>query len=208
MPTGVRPATSALSDAARQLVVPFDRLIGIGGGAERDASSRVHDGLSSSRASTSAKFTLTKISDENSSSGPELELRLIAAGEAVVAPVRASAIGIQRPVEGHALHRIQRGSARDFLVARLVGAALRLVQRPDAVLTHLQRDRSGGGALRSNSKRAVAEVHGCFAFLRHDARVQAWLSDVSTADGPLSRYRFSRLPDRPIVKSPITRSER
>ena len=74
----------------------------------RRPSSRVQDGLSSSRRRTSTRFTFTKISDENSSSGPELELRLVAAREAVVAAVRAAAIRVQRPVERHPLHRVQR----------------------------------------------------------------------------------------------------
>ena len=54
--------------------------------------------------------------------GPELELRLVAAREAVVAGVRAAAVRVQRPVERHALHRVQRRAAGDLLVARGVGA--------------------------------------------------------------------------------------
>ena len=39
-PTGVRPASSASSEPARELVVPLDRLIRIGRGAERDLLAR------------------------------------------------------------------------------------------------------------------------------------------------------------------------
>src|SRR6476659_502522 len=41
----------------------------------------------------------------------ELELRLISAREAV-------AVGIQSPVEGHALHLVEGGTAGDLLIAR------------------------------------------------------------------------------------------
>src|SRR6188768_4070425 len=48
----------------------------------------------------------------------ELELRLISAREAVVTGMRAAAVGIQSPVEGHALHLVDCGTAGDLLIAR------------------------------------------------------------------------------------------
>ena len=64
MPTGDRGVAQRFEHAARELVRALDRLIRIGGGAEADVSF-VHDGLSSSRRSTSTKLVLTKITDAN-----------------------------------------------------------------------------------------------------------------------------------------------
>ena len=59
--------------------------------------------------------------------GVQLELRLIAAREAVVTAVGAAAIRVQRPLhERHALAAIECGAAADFLVSRGVTAALRI----------------------------------------------------------------------------------
>src|SRR5207249_11584939 len=52
---------------------------------------------------------------------PKLELRVITPRKAVMAPMRAAAVGIQRPAERHALHRVQRRAARHFLIGRAVG---------------------------------------------------------------------------------------
>ena len=66
--------------------------------------------------------------------GVHLELHVIAAGEAVVAAVRAAAVRIQRPVERHALDAVQRRAAGDFLIAGLVGARFRLGERGGAAV--------------------------------------------------------------------------
>jgi hypothetical protein len=58
----------------------------------------------------------------------ELELRVVAACVAVVAGVRAAAIGIERPLEGHALHGVERRPALDLLISRRVGAPNRFGQ--------------------------------------------------------------------------------
>ena len=71
----------------------------------------------------------TRITDANSSSAFISNCVVVAAREAVVAAVRAAAVGVERPVEErHALDAVQRGAAGDFLVAGLVGAELRFGQ--------------------------------------------------------------------------------
>ena len=54
--------------------------------------------------------------------GVHLELDVIPAGKTVVAAVRAAAIGVQRPSERHPLDAVERRTADDFLIRRLVGA--------------------------------------------------------------------------------------
>ena len=61
-------AGSASIGAARQLVVPFDRLVADRWRCRRRRTRAVHDGRSSSRASTSTKFCFTRMTDANSSS--------------------------------------------------------------------------------------------------------------------------------------------
>src|SRR5262245_3679922 len=56
------------------------------------------------------------------------ELHVVPPCEAVVATVRASAIGVQGPVERHALDPVEGRSTDDLLVSRLVGATLGLRQ--------------------------------------------------------------------------------
>jgi hypothetical protein len=77
--------------------------------------------------------------------------------------VSTSAIRIQRPVERHALYRIQGRAAGDLLISRLVGAALGLVERFGPVLTNLQRYRLGG-------RRFTAEIEEGVGGRRHGFR--------------------------------------
>ena len=115
----------------------------------RRRTRRVHDGRASSRVSTSTKFCFTRITDANSSSAFISNCDVIAARVAVVAAVRAAAVGVERPVERHALHAVQRRTAGDFLIARLVGAPLGLGQRVAAAGLDGVRDvacRGFGGA--------------------------------------------------------------
>ena len=69
--------------------------------------------------------------------GTELELRLVAPREAVVAAVRAAAVRVERPVERHALDGVQRRPAGDFLIARRIRPPLRLVERRVAPLANV-----------------------------------------------------------------------
>ena len=96
-PTGVRPRVSASNRAPCQLVVAFDRLIRIGGRAERHlvalprrtiefALKHLHE---VALHEDDRRELVTRV---------QLELRVIPAGEAVVAGVRAAAVRIQRPV--------------------------------------------------------------------------------------------------------------
>ena len=112
--------------------------------------SRVHDGLSSSRLQHFGEVRLHEDHRREVIAGSELELRLIPAREAVVAAVRAAAIRVERPVEGHALDGIERGPAGHFLVARGVRAPLRLVEgRVLASVTDPERQRPRRGGLPS-----------------------------------------------------------
>ena len=101
------------------------------------------------------------MTDENSSPTAELELRVIAAREAVVAAVRAAAIGVQRPVERHALHGVQRRPAGHFLIAGAVGSVRGIRQAVDrAVLLHLIGDVPRRGLLRREIKEEGIDFHG------------------------------------------------
>ena len=138
-----------LQRAARQLVVTFDRLVGIGRGADGHLLARPRR-LVELAAQHFRKIRLHEDDRREVIARPQLELRLIPAREAVVAGVRAAAIRVQRPVEGHALDGIERGPASHFLIARRVRAALRLVERGVlAVVTDPERERPGRGRFRS-----------------------------------------------------------
>ena len=56
--------------SARQLVVALDRLIAVGGGAERDVARASTTACPARARSTSTKFVFTKMTDANSSSAP------------------------------------------------------------------------------------------------------------------------------------------
>jgi len=64
---------------------------------------------------------------------------------AVVAAVGAASVGIQSPLERHALDSIQRRPALNFLVARCVGATLCLGERSCPACFHQARDLPGCG---------------------------------------------------------------
>jgi hypothetical protein len=127
-----------------ELVMSFDRLIGIGRRADGDL-------LADPRRSVQLAAKHVDQVDLHEDDGrevvvrAELELRLVPPREAVVAGVRAPAIRVQRPAERHALDRIERRSACHFLVAGLIGAALRFVERGVAVLANLEGDGPSGG---------------------------------------------------------------
>ena len=79
--------------------------------------------------------------------GAHLELRVIAAREAVVATVGAAAIRIERPFERHPFHRVQGRTAGHFLIACAIGTVRGIRQSFDcAVLTDLVGDIPGGGS--------------------------------------------------------------
>src|SRR4029079_97992 len=91
----------------RELVQAFDRLITVGGRADRNEFT--------------APGWLPKLSPQNINEvrlyqnhrrelivGTQFELRVVAARVAVVTAVRAATIGIQRPLERHPLDRIER----------------------------------------------------------------------------------------------------
>src|SRR5438105_6889274 len=94
--------------------------------------------------------------------------------------VRAAAVWIQRPVEGHSLDGIQRRAARNLLVPRFVCAALCLVQRFGAALAHLQRNHSGSRFLAKIEER----VHA-FAISSPDPK------RPSTSTGRYSKYAIA-----------------
>ena len=128
--------------------------------------SRVHDGRSSSRVEHLDEVVLHENHRRELVVGVHLELRVIAAREAVVAAVRAAAIGVERPVERHPLDAVQRRTAGHFLIARLVGAALGLGQRGGAAVLDGIRDVAGGRLrlTRPRSKsRGKADIRFFFA---------------------------------------------
>ena len=139
--------------STRELVVALDRLVGIGGGSDGDRVTRPGR-LVELPAEYLDQIHLHEDQRRELVVRAELELRLITASEAVVAAVRAAAVRVQRPVERHALHRVQRRAAGDFLIARRVGAALRLVER--------------GGAAASSPSSAIVLVVGGAADCRKD----------------------------------------
>ena len=109
----------------------FNRLVGIGGGAEGHLLARP------GRAIQLALQNLDEVSFHQNDRrelvvGVHLELHVVAPRETVMTAVRAAAVGIQRPVERHPLDTIESGTARDFLIPRLVGAPLRFGQRRGA----------------------------------------------------------------------------
>jgi hypothetical protein len=124
---GRAAAVQRFERTARQLVVAFDWLVRIRRSADRHllADPRVmveliFQDLDQVRLHEDDRRELVP--------WPELELRLVAPGETVVAGVRTAAIGVQRPVEGHPLHAVQGRPAGDLLVASRVRSELGLVE--------------------------------------------------------------------------------
>ena len=97
-------ARQRLERAARQPVVPFDRLIRIGRRAEGDVLARPRRPIELAREHLD-EVALHENHRRELVVGVHLELHVVAAREAVVAAVRAAAIRIERPVERHALRR-------------------------------------------------------------------------------------------------------
>ena len=141
---------AGLEAAAGEGVAAFDRLIGIGGGAERDllAGPRRPGQLAPQHRD---EVRLHEDDRGEVVAGAELELVLVAPGEAVVAAVGAAAVRVQRPAERHALDAVQRRAAMDLLVGGVVGALHRVGQRRDAAVLH-----QGGDVARGRT--GVAEV--------------------------------------------------
>jgi hypothetical protein len=94
---------------------------------------------------------------------PKLELRLIAAREAVVTGVGAPAIRVQRPFERHAPDAVERRLAANFLLTRRVGAPLSLGQSCDAIALDDPGDVSGGEQPRPEVEQHAALFRFCFA---------------------------------------------
>src|SRR5438105_5840465 len=139
---GCAPRDQGFEEPPLELVMPFDRLIRIRWRPECDLFTHPR------RLVELAPEHLREIhlhEDERREvvARSELELRLVPPRKAVVTPMRAAAIRVQRPVERHALDWIERRPAGDFLVARFVRTPLRLVERLGPVLADLQRYRPG-----------------------------------------------------------------
>ncbi len=144
-------ARQCLDGAACQPVVSFDRLIWVGRRAERDLLARPRRPI---------ELALQHVDevplDENDRRelvvGVHLELGVIAAGEAVVAGVRAAAVRVERPVERHPLDRVQGRSTVHFLVGRFIGPSLGLGQRGGPALPDELSDPACGGTGRGTVK--------------------------------------------------------
>ncbi len=129
----------------------FDRLIRVGGGADRNLLARpcgtiqlAHQDLDD------------VVLDENHRgelvARVHFELHVITAGEAVMTAVRAAPVRVEGPVERHAFDAVERGAAGDLLIARLIGARFRLGERGGSALLHEFCDSPGGGPGRAQIK--------------------------------------------------------
>ena len=109
--------------APAEPVAALDRLIRIGGGAESDELAALRP------AELPPQHVREVHLDEDDRrelvARVELQVRVVPAGEAVVAAVGAAAIRVQGPFERHAPHPVEGGAAGDLLVARIVGPANR-----------------------------------------------------------------------------------
>ena len=128
--------------SARELVVPLDRLVRIGRGAQRDRLA----GPRRARELPREDLREVRLHEHDARevvAGPQLELRLVPAGVAVVAGVRAAPVRVERPREGHALHAVEGRPAGDLLIAHVVGPLDGARQALDAALAHGQRHVAG-----------------------------------------------------------------
>lgn len=103
---GVACAGERLERAAGEAVGALDRLVRVCGRAERRHLTGPRRLVQLSRED------LDEVDfDEDDGGelivGVQLELRLVPAGETVVAPVRAAPVGVERPAERHSLDRVQ-----------------------------------------------------------------------------------------------------
>src|SRR5262245_18004664 len=107
--------TEGFERAARELVGTLDRLITVGGRAGGDELARPR-WLPQFPPQHLDEVGLHQNDRREIVVGSELELRVIAAGVAVMTAVRAAAIWVQSPRKGHALDAVERRAALDFLI--------------------------------------------------------------------------------------------
>ena len=135
--------------------------------------------------------------------GVHLELRVITPRVAVVAPVGAAAVGVQRPLERHPVDAVERRAARDFLVARRVGTTLGFGERSRSPFP----DRDGHVAGRGpdapiKQKRMDRHDAGIRLLFAHHASRR---TPVSSAPGVLPRLRGRRvLPLRRMMDAVVS----
>ncbi len=133
----------ALDRAAGEPIRALDRLVRIGGGAERDLLAPPGRAMQLV-AQPRHEVGLDEDQRRELIVGVELELRLVAAREAVVTAVGAAAIGVERPLERHSADPVEGRTAADFTIRRLVGAA-GAADRFNAAGLDQAGDVSGGG---------------------------------------------------------------
>src|SRR5687767_5174381 len=116
----------------------------------------------------------------------ELELGLVPADETVIKCVRAAAIRVERPVEWHALDRVQRRAAGDFLISGGIRTQLGLIEgRGRTLVANPERQslRGGGG---------LADREKCLLFRHGFAVLSLMRLGLSTA-----KWSSARIVDRP-----------
>ena len=145
-PTGVRESRHASRLPRVSAVASLDRLIRVGGGAERHLLVRP-GGPGQLPPQHLHEVRLHEDHRGEVVALAEFELMLVAAGETVVAAVRAAAVGVEGPPERHALDAVQCRPAADLLVGGVVGPLHRIGQRADAACLH-QRGNVAGGRTR------------------------------------------------------------
>src|SRR5688572_20952331 len=145
---------------ARQLVVAFYRLVDVGGRSHRDVLALPRRPIELFPEYVD-EIPLHENDGRKGVAAVELELHVIAPREAIVAAVRAAAIWVERPVERHAFHRVQRGSTGNLLVLGAVRPMRGIRQSVNwAVLLYLIGDVTGGGLLRREIKEERIDLHG------------------------------------------------
>ncbi len=158
------PAASALRAAARESVVAFNRLIGIG--RRSDGNRLVPPGRT---IQFPPQYFGDVSLDQNDRgelvAGIHLELNVIAAGEAIVAAMGAASIRVQRPVERHTLYRVQGGTAADLLILSVVRASVGLGQRGGTAGLDDVGDVAGAGR---GSTEIAKERKGLWKGVNHD----------------------------------------
>ena len=142
-PSGVGMADQRFQDTAGEAVTALDRLVRIGGGSQGDYPA-AESSLRQLAGEHVRKIGLDEHHRREIVSRAELQLRLVAAGETVVAAVGAAAVGVQRPAEGHPLHAVEGRAAGDFLVGRPSGAEHAVPQAGGAGFSNRGGHRPGG----------------------------------------------------------------
>ncbi len=161
-----RPAAREDFEALpRQFVVTLDRLIRIGGGSNSDGLTRPGRPVE-----FPCQYGDDVLLHQNHRRevvvGVQLELDVVAAREAVVTAVRATAIRVERPRERHAFDGIERRAASDFLIARLIGAALGFSEGGATAFFHRAGDVAGRRLLGTEIEekwRRPHDIRLCFA---------------------------------------------